>query len=1629
MTKAEVILNAINSGATDEELAVLENTPEEQFTVESVADAKKTTATKVEEPVAKTTETITKDKPSGKVGSQNNPIVSKETIKTNSSFDLISGFDKDTQSVQDRATAFNYQKPVPYSIHEAPDLTTEEFKSIAKESGDATTARKKLNQRYQDILNETGLKEHEYPELITGYKEEGDQSHMGVVYNVKDPIYKKATLEQMEQITTDATFEYREYFEELLSDEFKMLQNYIEEPTVYETDLDKIHSKVLAAIQSKHPGLNKRAFMDIVGGTAVKGLFQTVLDKVTLESRQKYEAKSLSELTNLDLRFLQEITTDVRKRFTSDELKKEALTTQIREKNRTLKSLQELGGDASEISKLKLEINEHKSDIIKIATSSRMPVFGTTREEVIDPKLASERFTDETTKYRQEQIEKAKTSLKTNLLTQVLEQKDTNPRLTEWEAHELLYKSKAYSLQRLWAAGNTEKINLKFHGGRAPDLFNKLVKAGYISKDQQKVENYSKVNVNIPIKVLFDAGYDGRDFEGLSNTLGYDVTISEEDKTRLLGYESAIYRNKGELELLYELTYINNDPETFDRKGFAGEVARSGVVSVLTHFTDIQANEADDIASLGPGATDSKMLDEFSKFADTYNIAFEEDIISGEIDALAFTSKELKAIERTFGEQVGEGFGHFVPMLIELGIISAATGAVMSTPKIAQLLSGLRNAGGWKKAQYHAIMLMVEEGKMFTAGFDPGAGASFYAGGQLTSGVGFKKRFKWMDPIFQKVIKGGAVGAASSEIAVNVEAGIQDLLGNKDFQATFDTHYGDLTFKDVVANALVFSIAGAFHAKKTDFMSTRRKYDAVTEIDGKMNELMNNPIGKLGQEGINRGLSTAFTVDAEGNMIRTRPEGYEMMSETQQVKWDALNQAKINIERLIRAETTAIELDPTNKNFESNVNKMYTDPVNQTIKSVHKDFAGFKVEFTENANDPRFDPGAEAMYLEGKGSEAGTILFIKDKFSPEKLMHEISHSGMESYFKRNPAVEARFIESMANKFKEFDFKDYEGTPIGEFISKAYGRSTGGKDMRTMEGKSLANREFLAYMFELLTDPKIYYQKVAPTFFKEAKQEMLSIMEEVIGIKPKVRTVKDFVEFIGRLSQDARRGLGFQNKMARLADLDEFSFLGIQFIENQRKNLDKAVEQGYSSKNLNRQKEVFLENKAESEVLIDGKKQETLLYTIDKHLFDAEGNQKYKNATRLQRSQDFVDVYEKILKPNGVLDTKIKEGMTDVIPPEGMTAFVNKVKDQLQVRLIKNFKPEEGGGSLAGYMTEIAIPWEKTRVKENYLKDKATGKEGTVSLDKMSEEGSILDIEAPTSDLLERLETEIIIPGREKLEKKEGPQQYVDMIKDTFKTEKEKEKYTEDIDKAVVEADINIDVEKPAYKDVKKELVDVEKVERKGKIVKPTKEADVTPVGRLPRVLEVVAEKYGIPLKRMLANQTLNGKMREAARNRILKTVNNWKKSLPDGETISGTATGVGNTSWKFLYNFLGERGAFAEGKTAAGKEVVERRKNITTQEILDHIGIDANGNFLPGTKYDSAIKEYIKLEAQWTAVQSMMKTGKGRFTQAALAEVGSGRNEALASKMIKEFSEAFELPLEKTQDILLNYAIGNKSAC
>ena len=60
-------------------------------------------------------------------------------------------------------------------------------------------------------------------------------------------------------------------------------------------------------------------------------------------------------------------------------------------------------------------------------------------------------------------------------------------------------------------------------------------------------------------------------------------------------------------------------------------------------------------------------------------------------------------------------------------------------------------------------------------------GAMFYTFGTATNNLVFNKRFKFLKPLFDKVIKNGPVGATSMELASISEAAYDELMGNADF--------------------------------------------------------------------------------------------------------------------------------------------------------------------------------------------------------------------------------------------------------------------------------------------------------------------------------------------------------------------------------------------------------------------------------------------------------------------------------------------------------------------------------------------------------------------------------------------------------------------------------------------------------------------------------------------------------------------------------------------------------------------------------------------------------------------------------------------------------------------------------
>ena len=345
-------------------------------------------------------------------------------------------------SVQDRTAQSNIV--VPEVIGDAPDFAMEdlmteeesvEFDRRAEEQRRKGREGSKIYLRQKEIKDKTGLIPSQYPNLQVGTEK---QSSMGQVVDV--PIYEQVDLEKMEEITTDVTSEYRNVFNSLMSDELETLQNYAEDPMTYADELDKLHGQIFSTMQEKYPGLRERDFMKIVKQPGIRaGLFQTALNKVTAEDKERDNAENLLGATTLDEDVYKQIFNQTSQNFSREELEKQRLNTLIRNDQRELRTLENEGGDPVRINFLKSDIKKHKKDI-QLLAQKRTQTYGEINPDDVytDKKLASSYMDNETTEYRQGKIDQAKKDLDGSLSTQLQEQKIKNPKLTDFEAQKQL---------------------------------------------------------------------------------------------------------------------------------------------------------------------------------------------------------------------------------------------------------------------------------------------------------------------------------------------------------------------------------------------------------------------------------------------------------------------------------------------------------------------------------------------------------------------------------------------------------------------------------------------------------------------------------------------------------------------------------------------------------------------------------------------------------------------------------------------------------------------------------------------------------------------------------------------------------------------------------------------------------------------------------------------------------------------------------------------------------------------------------------------------------------------------------------------------------------------------------------
>jgi hypothetical protein len=847
---------------------------------------------------------------------------------------------------------------------------------------------------------------------------------------------------------------------------------------------------------------------------------------------------------------------------------------------------------AEEIAALETQIEKSKETISRIGKRKINVKLddGTIEERFVgdgDEEMQSNFYTDQG--FSKESADRMANSYRYNTTNQqsILDhiRLSNGPELTDREAMKLYYDGLFKRYFDLQLEAGNKKINIDFTKGWNA-LSEEEKQAQVYRKGTQSPEalkaRYDNTNKSVPLvmKKLLDAnlidpntmqgdvtyadlhklGLTSRRFDGwLDIAKG---TISDEDLKWMQAQENALDDNEGARRAMFRLYELDVDPEAIDKPGMFGAGFNTAMKAFDTHFFGASERAADErLASVsGKTNTNRYILDQIDELQYDYNNQFKNAIAAGTVKALEFTEDQKDHLARTLGEEIGEGVGHFMPMLVELGALTAITGA---TGLPAYLTTLLRTGSRFQKMYAHLALAGIEEAKMRVAGFKPTSGAAFYVGGAATQNIGnfsqifpsLTKRFPWMNPLWAKTIKAGPVGAASMEFASLTELAYEDFMDVKDFKAEFNDLYGDFSeaSKRVFVNSIVFGMVGAQKIKAvrfvdgkirrgTDIMSTSEKSSegaAIMELQEAQQKI-------LGNEFIQ-------TKDVEGNVTGARRKTYEDLKGREKEKFDAYQQQIDQIQAMFAIESMAIKLDTKNPEFEQNFDRIHTQPKNKFIQeAVGRNekgeyiYKGFEVEFIEGSSVYEFvynpiQRMSPAQYIKGGGKNGKDLIkFDKEKFDKEgykgKEIHEIiGHAAFEAVLSSRKGLDVKFQKRMADVFRKYDAK--LGKMLGKDIPNA---PESLKEIIELleQGRSntIKDKEYLAYMLEIFSNPNAYYNIVAPTAIKEIKEEFTSFFEEFIpGYKPKIKNAEDFVGYLGRLTQDIRRDLPYKNKLTRFVN--------------------------------------------------------------------------------------------------------------------------------------------------------------------------------------------------------------------------------------------------------------------------------------------------------------------------------------------------------------------------------------------------------------------------------------------------------------------------------------------------------------
>ena len=691
--------------------------------------------------------------------------------------------------------------------------------------------------------------------------------------------------------------------------------------------------------------------------------------------------------------------------------------------------------------------------------------------------------------------------------------------------------------------------------------------------------------IDVSYTDLIEMGLHTEDFEGVIDQLGLsfkkgetgkeivDISLSDggfmsaKDIKDFKQFERQYYSELMNEQALMDFTYLNKDLAAmktvydkeytgigvvdflFPQSGGTFIQSAAGAISEMVDGTAQDRQKVEGFLGGLSGTSTRADINAADKIIKDYNNS--EYVVKNNMQ-IKLTDEQKENLDQSLGEAIYSGTGEFVPMILELAAIDLATGGALGPAGVAKAFPRMG------KIFQHILNAGIEEVKMQTL-FDmpPTGGAAFYTFGAVTKNmIKLKGPLARWQGVFDKIMVSGVSGMGASEFSKVSEAVYEDLMNEKTFRQSMNEAYGDLdeVQKRMIVSLGNFSMLGIHHLKGVDFMSTKAKYDLMDAIEIKANNINDKAAAERGEYTTNdkgeKVLNKEFKSIEEKEKYLTESEKSNLNQYS--TDFNMLSQYALN-------ESMSNELDPKQVDqatFEKNFNKRYINPVNKVLKSFDPEYKAPKILFGNSSKNPSF----RENFRSGENSTAeitndGSRMYFDLKYyTPGKALHEITHLGLQTYYKNNPEAKFRMLEKFDNMFRDVDVDLFLSGEMGEI--KLTGKQTKELVKEGYKERSAEERmeEYLTFMVEGLSNPRAYYQN--PRIMSGKLAEMRNYFKDVFkemganNIEPP-QTAYDLIDLLASMGQSARQGTKIQNKfqtfMAALSD-ENTSFLNSVNIE-------------------------------------------------------------------------------------------------------------------------------------------------------------------------------------------------------------------------------------------------------------------------------------------------------------------------------------------------------------------------------------------------------------------------------------------------------------------------------------------------